>query len=443
MIEVIAIGGYNEVGRNCTAINVDGEVVIFDMGLHLEKYIQFTENEEIEHIDPSRLIKGGAVPNIDCLGSLKNNVLAIIPTHAHLDHIGAIPFIAQKFKKAEIIASRFSIEVIKAIMNDEGIILKNRLTQLGMSGRHKISKNLSVEFINMTHSTPETAAIALHTKYGVIVYANDFKLDNTPTLGKKPDYDKMKRIAKEGCLLLILDTLYSGYERKTPSEAVAAKMLEEVLLSTHSDGKAIIVTTFSSHIARLMTVIKCSKRLKRRVIFLGRSLGKYLAAADNCGISKFSREADIVKYGKKIRKALKRLQKEKDKYIIVCTGHQGEPNSVLSKIAKAGYEFKFDPGDIIVFSCNVIPTQINIENRMILEDSLRKFHIRMFKDIHQSGHGSREDQREFLQMLKPKNVIPGHSPMKAMLAFADLASEQGYKIGKNCFLLSEGDRIKL
>jgi ribonuclease J len=442
MIEICAVGGYSEVGRNCTAINVDGDVIIIDMGLHLEKYIQYSENEEIEHIDVNKLIKSGAVPDISKIDSWKKDVKAIIPTHAHLDHVGAIPFLAQKFQKAEIIGTRFTLELLKAIVKDEGIVLKNNLRVLNTTTRYKITKNISIEFVNMTHSTPQTVSVAVYTKYGIIVYANDFKLDNTPTLGKKPDYDKLRKIGKEGCMFLIMDTLYATYHRKTPSEAVAAQMLEEVMLGTESRGRGIIVTTFSSHIARMLTIMKCAKKLNRRVIFLGRSLGKYLGAAEACGLGNFSRQAEIVKYGKKIRKALRRLQREKDNYVIVCTGHQGEPNSVLWRIAKRDYDFEFDPGDLLIFSCNVIPTKINQHNRLMLEEGLKDFHLRMFKDIHQSGHASREDHRDMLEMLKPRIYAPGHSPMPTMMAAAELAYEMGYK-KNNVVLLREGDRIKL
>jgi len=440
MIEIYAVGGYNEVGKNCTAINVDGEVIIIDLGLHLENYIKLTQDEDIVKISADKLMDVGAVPNISVLDKIKNNVKAIVIGHAHLDHVGAVPYISDKFK-APIICAPYTTEVLKSILKDDEIKLNNEIKILNINSFYKISKNIKIEFIHITHSVPQTALVAVHTKYGIILYANDFKLDLYPVLGNKPNFKRLKEIGKEGIIALIIESTYASDARKMPSESVAREMLKDVLLGTNNRDNIIIVTTFSSHIARLKSIIEFGKKLNRKILFLGRSLSKYVKAAETVGIVNFSNDIEIVKYSKQIKGRLKKIGKDRKKYLIVTTGHQGEPKSVLNKIAKGEFDFKLYPEDNVVFSCRTIPTPTNIANREALENELKLFGVRIFKDIHQSGHAAREDLRDFINLVKPKNIIPAHGTKEMKEALADLAKEMGYKVNKNVFLIKDGQKV--
>ena len=443
MIEICAVGGYNEVGKNMTAVKVDDDVVILDMGLHLESYIKYTEDEDIKSISPKELLKVGAIPNDSAIDDWKDKVKAIIPTHAHLDHVGALIFLAKKYK-APILATPFTTEVIKTISRDEKIKIKNEIKTLCSNSVYQINDNLKIEFINMTHSTPQTVMVALHTRYGIVLYANDFKFDNNPIIGKKPNYKKLEEIGKKGVASLICDCTRANNPVKTPSEAVAREMLRDVLLGTDSTGKAIIVTTFSSHLARLKSIIDFGRRMDRKIVFLGRSLAKYVNAAEKIGIVDFSKKVDIVKYGSKIKRKLKSIEREgSGKYLLVVTGHQGEPQSTLAKMVDKELEFKFKPEDHIIFSCTVIPSPVNISNRKVLEQKLKDKHVRIFRDIHQSGHAAREDLRDLINMTKPKNIIPAHGNDEMKGALVDLAVEKGYNLKKDIFLMNDGDKIKL
>jgi ribonuclease J len=228
-----------------------------------------------------------------------------------------------------------------------------------------------------------------------------------------------------------------------PSESVAREMLKDVLLGTDNKDNLIIVTTFSSHIARLKSIIEFGQKLNRKIIFLGRSLAKYVKAAENIGIVDFSKDVEIVKYGRQIERMLKKVDKDREKYLLIVTGHQGEPKSVLYKIAKGEFEFDLYPEDSVVFSCRTIPTPTNIENRDALENELKQTGVRIFKDIHQSGHAAREDLRDFINLVKPKNIIPAHGTKEMRDALAELCTEMGYKTGKNIFLIKDGQKIEL
>jgi len=269
MIEIYAVGGYNEVGKNCTAIKVDDEVIIVDLGIHLENYIKLTEDEDIVKINPDKLMQVGAVPNISVLDKVKDKVKALILSHAHLDHIGAVPYISDKFK-APIICAPFTVEVIKSILKDDRIKLNNEIKTVNINSFYKISENIKIEFVHITHSVPQSALVAIHTKYGIILYANDFKLDMHPTLGKKPDFKRMEELSKEGIIALIVESTYAKDAKKMPSESVAKDMLRDVLIDTNNKDNLIIVTTFSSHIARLKSIVEFGKKLNRKnCFFLG------------------------------------------------------------------------------------------------------------------------------------------------------------------------------
>ena len=442
MIQLCTIGGYNEIGRNCTAIKIDEEVIILDLGIHLEKYIRYTEDEDIKKFSANELIKAGALPDLSIIEDWIEKVIAVVPTHAHLDHIGAIPYLSDRFN-APIISTPFTNAVIRAILEDENMTLKNPLKVVNINSKYKISDNIEIEFVNITHSTPQTAMVVLHTKKGAILYANDFKIDNFPTLGLKPNFDRLKEIASEGVLAFIVDSLYADTAGKTPSEEVAKTMLKDVLLSTNSDEKAIIVSTFSSHIARIKSIVEIGKQINRKIIFLGRSLSKYVSAAEECGIINLSDEVEIIKYSSQVKKRIKQLNNDKEKYIIVCTGHQGEKQAVLSKIAREEINFNFEKGDIVIFSCTVIPTNLNITNREELEIDLEKKGARIFKDIHVSGHGSKEDMRDMIELLKPKYIIPAHSDLRREALLAQLASDMGYELGEKVFIMQNKQRLEL
>ena len=443
MIEICTVGGYNEVGKNMTAVKVGKEVVILDLGIHIESYIKFTEDEDIINIDPKELIAQGAAPDISKIKDWKKNVVAVVPTHAHLDHVGAIPFLSDNFD-APILCTPYTAEVIKSILKNEKIQIKNDIKTLNTNAIFHISENLQIEFINVTHSTPQTVMVALHTKEGVIIYANDFKFDSFPTLGRKPNYPRLKQLGKKGVLVLIVDSTYAADAKKTPSESVAKEMLRDVLLGCNSDGKAIIITTFSSHIARLKSIIEYGKKLGRKIVFLGRSLARYVEAAENIGLVNFSKDVEIIRYGKHIKKKLKAIQKEgREKYIIVVTGHQGEPKATLTKMVDKKLGFDFNPEDHIIFSCKVIPSPTNIENRKYVEKELKNAGVRIFKDIHVSGHAAREDLRDLINLVKPKHIIPAHGDFNMTSAMNDLANDMGYKPGKQVHVMKDGDRIKL
>lgn len=428
-MRIIPVGGFDEVGRNMTVVDMGEDAVIFDCGLYLPPIVELEEAEKVYTEKKLRSI--GAIPDdliLERLG-IRNKIRAIIPSHAHLDHIGALPFLAYRYN-ADIIATPFTIEVLRTLLDDEKINLKNRLIPVHPNSTYYIkgkNRNYKVEFINITHSTIQTSLIALYTPEGIVLYSNDFKLDDNPVLGLKPNYEKIKEIAKEGVKVLIVDSLYSGDERKTASEKVARALLEEVMLSTQNQGRGMLVTTFSSHIARLKSIVEFGAKLNRKIVFLGRSLNKYVASAARINMCPFINEIELVSYRKHLEKRLKKINSSRHEYLIVCTGHQGEPGSILDRLTKNKLPFQFQDQDHVIFSSSVIPTKTNIDNREKLDSKLKKRKVRIFNNIHVSGHAGREDLRDFVNMINPEHVIPAHGGPDKTQPMINLAEELGYK----------------
>lgn len=445
MVTIYTVGGYSEVGKNMTALEIGDDVIILDCGLYLPAIVEMEEREKLV-MNEKRLRDIGALPDdlfLERMG-LRSKVRAILASHAHLDHIGAIPYIAPRYK-ADVVATPFSIEVLKTIMNDEKIRLNNPIIPVHPNSSYTVNgkKQYKIDFINVTHSTIQAALMAVHTPEGVILYANDFKLDNTPIVGKKPNYEKLKEIAKEGVKALIVDSLYSAEERKTPSEKIARGLLEDVLLTTSNENACIIVTTFSSHIARLKSIVDFGRQLNRKIIFMGRSLGKYVNAASRLKLETFTKGIPILTYKNQIESALKKVSKSRKDYLIVCTGHQGEPGSIMDRLSRNVLPFSFMSQDHVIFSSRTIPTPINISNKGQIEKRLKSKGVRIFTDVHVSGHAAREDLRDFINMLQPEHIIPAHGDMQKLTALAELASEMGYKLGKDCHITQDSQRIKI
>ncbi len=441
-MEIMTLGGYNEVGKNMTAVKVQDEIVVFDMGLYLPSILKFQEEGDPRNLGKKELIKIGAIPNDAQIEKESSKVKAVILGHAHLDHIGALPSMILNYS-CPVIGTPYTIGILKTLLRDRKIDIDNRLKVLNVNTLFKISNKLTVEFVNITHSTIQTSIVILHTPEGKVVYTNDFKLDNHPVIGKKPDYEKLKSLGDGSVKVLILDSLNSTSQMKTPSEKVAREMLKDVVLGVNTENKAIVVTTFSSHIARLRSIIDFGKHLNRKIVFLGRSLEKYVGTAENLKLVSFKDQVEIVGFREKVKEKLKRIMKNKDKYLIVCTGNQGEPDAVLARMARRDLPWKFDSGDIVIFSCRTIPTAETIANRDELEKNLRKSGVRVFKNIHVSGHASLEDHRDMIELIKPKHIIPSHGDYQKVSGISELGKEIGYKEGKNIHYAENGDVIKL
>ncbi|MCL6500749.1 MAG: RNase J family beta-CASP ribonuclease [Candidatus Pacearchaeota archaeon] len=443
MIKLYAVGGYNEVGKNMTAVEVGDDAFIFDSGLYLPPIVELEDQKEGGY-NEKRLRDIDALPNDIVLKNIQHKVRAMLIGHAHLDHVGAVPYTAHRYN-AEIAATPFTAEVLGSLIKDQAIPFRNKIRMVSPNSSFTIKgkREHKIEFINITHSTLQTALMVLHTPKGAVLYANDFKFDNSPILGKKPNYERLKELAKEGILALVVDSVYADLEHKTPSEKIARGLLEDVLLTTSNEDACIIVTTFSSHMARLKSIVDCGKQLGRKILFLGRSLHRYVSAASRLKLIPFMKDIKLLSYRNQVERALKQVSKARTEYMLVCTGHQAEPGSILDKMVHGVLPFKFLSRDHVIFSSSIIPNPINQANRKQLEKRLKEKGVRIFTDVHVSGHCGREDLRDMIEMLNPQNLIPAHGDISKLSALAELATELGYKLGRDIHLLQNGQTVNL
>lgn len=443
-MKIHAIGGYNEVGKNMTLLEIGNDVFIFDAGLFLPAIVGVAESERIPTERGMRTL--GALPNDLYLdkNNLRSKVKALLISHAHLDHVGAVPYIAPRYQ-APVYGTFYTTEVLKTLMADAGQHIHNKIIPVHLDNFVivKGAEEYKVEFITITHSTLQASIIAVHTKEGIVMYANDYKLDNSPVFGDKPNYKRLRELSQKGIKALIVDCLYAPDDRKTPSEKIAKGLLEDVLFSTDNHQSAIIITTFSSHIARLKTIVEMGRALRRKVIFLGRSLNKYVTAAQRIGKAPFLKDITMAQNKKHAERLLKQVQRERHNYLVVCTGHQGEPGSILDRLSREQFPFRFQPNDQVIFSSKTIPAPVNEVNKEQLEKRLRKYKVRIFDNVHVSGHGGREDLRDLIKLINPQHIIPSHGDLQKLTAGLKLAEEVGYEENKNIHLLSNGRHLTL
>ncbi|ODR81674.1 ribonuclease J [Haladaptatus sp. W1] len=444
-IEIATIGGYEEVGRQMTAVRAGDDVVIFDMGLNLSKVL-LHDNVETEKLHSLDLIDMGAIPDDRVMSDLEGDVKAIVPTHGHLDHIGAISKLAHRYN-APIVASPFTIELVKQqIQGEEKFGVENDLIKMEAGETMQLSDDVELEFVNVTHSIIDAINPVVHTPEGAIVYGLDKRMDHTPVLGDPIDMKRFREIGREGngVLAYIEDCTNAGRKGRTPSESVARRHLKDVLYSIEDYDGGIVATTFSSHIARVKSLVEFAEDIGRTPVLLGRSMEKYSGTAERLNFVDFPEELGMFGHRKSVDRTFKRIMKEgKENYLPIVTGHQGEPRAMLTRMGRGETPYQLDSGDKVVFSARVIPEPTNEGQRYQSERLLKMQGARIYDDVHVSGHLREEGHYQMLDALQPQNVIPAHQDMKGFAPYVDLCESQGYRLGKDLHVTRNGNLIQL
>ncbi len=444
-VEILPIGGYNEFGRNMTAVRYGDEAVIFDMGINLDR-ILIHEDAVFESLSPDTLWDMGAIPDDRVMGDFPADVKAIVLSHGHLDHVGAVRKLARKYE-CPIIGTPFTIKLIEHMREDNrggDNEIPNQLVSMNSGSMRDLSGDLTLEFVHMTHSIVQTTVPVLHTPRGAICYALDFKMDNFPVIGSPPDYERLREIGMEGVLALITESTNAHEETKTPSETIARDLLKDHLLGLENERSGLLVTTFSSHTQRVKSIIEFANELDRKVCLMGRSLKKYTTVAEEVGLLKIPDYVEMYGYGREINTKLKKIMEEgKEDYLCCVTGHQGEQYALLTRMSRDETPYKISADDQIIFSARTIPNPNNEAQRYTLEEKLRMKGARIIKGAHVSGHACREDHRELLSMLEPEHVFPAHGDIEHQSSLAGLAEFHGWDIGETCHILRNGQPKKL
>jgi ribonuclease J len=444
-IEIATIGGYEEVGRQMTAVRAGDDVVIFDMGLNLSKVL-IHDNVETERMHSLDLIDMGAIPDDRIMSDLEGDVKAIVPTHGHLDHIGAISKLAHRYD-APIVASPFTIELVKQqIKGEEKFGVENDLQKMEAGETMQIGERNELEFVNVTHSIIDAINPVLHTPEGSIVYGLDKRMDHTPVIGDPIDMKRFREIAREdgGVLCYIEDCTNAGRKGRTPSESVARRHLKDVMYSIEDYDGGIVATTFSSHIARVSSLVEFAEDIGRQPVLLGRSMEKYSGTAERLDFVDFPDDLGMYGHRKSVDRTFKRIMNEgKENFLPIVTGHQGEPRAMLTRMGRGETPYELEDGDKVLFSARVIPEPTNEGQRYQSEKLLGMQGARIYDDIHVSGHLREEGHYEMIDTLQPQHIIPAHQDMKGFAPYVDLAENMGYNLGRDLHVTRNGNLITL
>jgi ribonuclease J len=386
----------------------------------------------------------GAIPDDTVMNSVEGTVKAIVCTHGHLDHIGAIQKLAHRYN-CPIISTPYTNELIKQqIEGERKFAVMNKTFALKAGGKYTISQNLTLEFVRVQHSIIDAIMAVLHTPVGCVVYANDFKFDMTPVIGEPPDIARMREIGKEGVKVLIVESLNMEDRGYSPSEQVARLRVRDAIMRCEDDKNAIIVSTFASQIARIKTITECAREIDRIPVLLGRSMEKYNTTAEILKLVAFPQGTSIYGNRKTTDRLLRRVVKEgKDKFLLVATGHQGEPGSMLSRMAAGDTPMKIEKGDKIMFSANIIPTPTNYAQRAEVDRLLIHQGARIFDGLHVTGHAYYQEHYDLLTLLNPEHIVPSHGPFSMKAGYVQLGSEFGYALNKEIHIMQNGDRLVL
>jgi ribonuclease J len=342
----------------------------------------------------------------------KDDLLGIVLTHAHEDHIGAIAHIWPQIK-CKIFSTPFTAVLIKEKFKEKRIDIGNNLKIVDLNGTVNLNP-FKIEFITLTHSILEPNGLRIETPAGVILHTGDWKVDPNPLIGGKINSDRLKEIGKEGVLAMICDSTNVFSFGRSGSESDVRKSLLNIMLRLR---KRIIVTSFASNVARMETVFDCAKKTGRQISLVGRSMHRIYKAAKQCGYLK-----DVVKPIDP--RDAKKISREKIVYL--CTGSQGEPMGAMMRISSYVHPDVFiEKDDTVIFSSKIIPGN---------EKKLYKLHNQLVKDgieviseenefVHVSGHPNRDDLKDMYNWVKPQCVIPVHGEHRHMIEHINFAKE--------------------
>ena len=417
-LSVTFLGGLSRIGRNCMVLEYDDSCIVIDCG------IMFPESDMpgIDYV----------LPDINYIFERKDKIDGIVITHAHEDHAGGLQFLLREID-APIYSSPLTLALLSNKLSEANLLSKSSLKEVNDGDVIKIGK-FEVEFIPVTHSVPHAFAASYTTKAGTVVHSGDFKIDHSPIDGRRTDLARFGEIGNtQNVVLLMSDSTGAEKPGTTGSESSVKTSIDRIFLE-HSD-KRIVVSTFASHIHRIIQIVESAIANGRKVAFLGRSLHTNLEVV---------KKLKIYEIAKKHLIDIEEIDNfANDKICIIATGSQGEPLSALSLVASGQSRFiSIDENDCVVFSSHTIPGNEMGVNRIInglMRRGATVIHDGM-EPIHVSGHASADELATLISLVKPEYFIPVHGEHRHMKVHSDIAIRTG--IDKDhVFLCHDGDSV--
>ena len=418
-LKMIPLGGLGEFGMNCMALQWQDDIVVIDAGL------MFPE-EELLGVDI-------VVPNISYLLENRSKVKAILLTHGHEDHIGGLPWILSELN-VPVYGTEFTLAYVEGKLEEHRLLDDADLIEM-LPGRRFTIGPFSVMPIRVTHSLVDCVALAIHTPVGVVLHTGDFKIDLSAPDGKPFDLQSFAELGKQGVLALLQDSTNVDRKGYTPAETAVRPALDDVFSRTK---KKLFFSCFSSSIHRIRIAMELAHKHGRKVAIVGRSIDNSTEIAQDLGYLDLP-QGLVIQPGQM-------RDFPADKLMILISGTQGEPMSALSRAAVNTHKFaKIDAGDTVVLSSRIIPGNEKSIGRVI--DHLERRDAKVIYDdgtaglIHVSGHGSQEELRLMINLVRPKFFIPVHGDYRHLKRHAELAGSLG--IVEKTFLLEDGDVLEM
>jgi len=418
-LKIIPLGGLGEVGRNMTLFEYRRKILIVDMGLRMPE-------EDMPGIDY-------IIPNISYLRGKERNVIGIIFTHGHYDHIGAVPYLVEKLHYPPLFAAGLTKGIILRRQEDFPNLKKLTVEEVKDGDKIRLGP-FTVEFFKQNHNIPDTLGLFINSPVGNIVFTADFKFDPDPVYDTPTNFAKLGSLAKRGVLLLMSDSTSAEEEGHSLSERTIMDNLDKVF--QEAEGK-IIAATFGSLINRIQQVISLSEKHKRTVAIDGYSMKTNVEICKKLGYIKAKKGTIVYP---------RNLGKIPDKKItFLCTGAQGEEQAVLMRVANREYpHLQIGPKDSVIFSSSVIPGNERTVQR--LKDELYRlgakvYHYKMM-DIHASGHAYQEELRQLIEILKPRFFIPIHGQLSMLINHGRIAQKAGMH-EENIKVIENGEVVNL
>lgn len=400
-LKTIPLGGVGEVGKNMWVVEFDDDIVVIDCGL------MFPEDEMLG-IDL-------VIPDVSYLLENRDRVRGIVITHGHEDHVGALPYVLPQLN-VPVYATKLSHALISVKLKEhkllglveQVIVNPGQMIELGQ---------LTVEFVRVAHSIPDAVSIAVHSPVGTMVHTGDFKFDQSPLDGKVTDFGRLAELGADGVLVLVSDSVRVEQPGYTQSERLVTETFDRVF--GRAEGR-VLITTFASNISRVQQAIQSAHKFDRKCAVVGRSMESNVAIA---------RELEYLNIPDGVLVRVEELNKlPREKTLYITTGSQGEPTSVLSRIAnKEHRHIQLEPGDTVIISATPVPGNEEAVARTI--NNLFRQGVDVIygadSNVHVSGHASREELRLMINLLRPLFVVPGHGEYRHLVLYKRLAEECG------------------
>src|SRR5438132_3295187 len=400
---IVALGGLGEVGKNMTAIECDGSIVVIDAGLAFPRD---------EHLGVDLVL-----PDFTYLRDRAADVRAVILTHAHEDHVGALPYLLREVRLPEVWATRLTLGLVKSKLDEHGLLRAAELREIHPDDPARNVGPFGISFVRMAHSVPDCVAVVLETPAGRIVHTGDWKLDHTPIDGLKTDVGRLAELGNAGVDLVLGDSTNAERPGMTPSERVVGEAFRQII--PLREGR-ILVSSFASNVHRMQQAIDVAISVGRKVCVVGRSMRKNVNIARNLGYMDVP--DDVLVRPPELEDLPPHEQ------MILCTGSQGEPLSALVRIAYRDHpSVSVERGDTVIISARPVPgNELRVHDAI---NQLAKAGAEVLHEeiapVHVSGHACAEELRTMISLVRPKAMMPVHGEFRMLAAHARLAEEGG------------------